>query len=97
MLLTTKLKLILNLFKIRHLEPIASPTESTQQNPLHIQRSSYSRRLTEQTQKPCLELQQGLSEVFSLEQTQAKAENKRLKLQPQKRIEAANHISRKQN
>ena len=68
-------------------------TDNTQKNVLQIPESSYSEIFTGEVQNPPLELQQQFSEVFSWEQTQA--ENWRLRLQRQPRIEAANHLLQK--
>ena len=75
-------------------EPNINPIEITQQNQLQIHGSFYSDIFTEQTPSLSLEQQRKISEVTSLELTQA--EIQRLKLQHQKRTETANQKLRKQ-
>ena len=60
---------------------------------MQIPETSSAEIFAEQIKSPCVELQKQFCEVLSLEQTQA--ENKRLRLQHTKRIEAAKQISEK--
>ena len=95
MIITTKLKILLSLLKIKHLcYQIQIQLKYTKKNPLQIHASSSSEIFTEQSQNLSLEIKQGISEEFSLEQTQS--EKERLKLQHQERIDAANQFLRKQ-
>ena len=57
-------------------------------------KTSFSEKITGQVQNPFVELQQQFSENFQPEQTQAEIE--RLRLQHQRRIEAANQSKLKQ-
>ena len=75
-------------------EPNTNPTDSTQQKPLQIRKSSCSEKFTGGRSNPAVELQQQFSELFSSEQTQTA--NERLRLQHQQRIEAPNQLLRKQ-
>ena len=75
-------------------EPNTKPTGKTQQNALQIHHSSYSELFIEKLQLIFVRLQQKWTEVFSKKQTWA--ENVRLKLQHQRRIEAANQMFQKQ-
>ena len=75
-------------------EPDTIPTETTHLYTLKFSESSFSEIFTRQLQNLSKETQQQFSEVFSLEQAQA--ENDRLRLQHQQRIEAAIQILRRQ-
>ena len=74
-------------------EPKTNPTENTQQNLMQIPNSSHSEIFTKQVQTSSVEFRQNFLEVFSSEQTQAEAE--RLRIQHQRRIQAANQLSLK--
>ena len=72
------------------MQPNETPTQNIQQNPLQIKDSSYFDIITGSIKNPSLQLQQDFFSIFSLEQTQTEKWN--LKLQHQKRLEAANQI-----
>ena len=63
------------------MESTTNPTEITQQNPLQILESSFSEIFTAQVQVPAVDIQEQFCEG--------------LRLQPQRRIEAANQLLRK--
>ena len=75
-------------------EPKTTPTDNRQPNLLESHEYSYSEIFTVQVQNLSVEKQPKFSEILSWKQTQA--DNERLQLQHQRRIEAANQISRKQ-
>ena len=94
MTITTTLRKTLTPFKVKHLWNQKHPTDNTQQNLLQIPESSYSKKFAGQKQNAYLEMQEQSSDVFSSEQTQT--ENERLRLQHQRRSEAANQFVGKQ-
>ena len=65
---TTKLRKILSLRKVKHLEPNRNSNECTQLIPLEIPESFYSEILTGQIQNPSVEVPQQFSEVLSSEE-----------------------------
>ena len=69
MIKAIKLRLLLNLLKVKHLEPKRNSNEWTQPVPLKNPESLFFEILTGQIQNPSVELQQQFSEVFSSEQS----------------------------
>ena len=53
---TTKLRILLNLRKVKHLEPNGNTNECTEPSPSQIPESFYSEILTGEIQNPSLEL-----------------------------------------
>ena len=87
---TTKLKILQLLFKIEQMwNQIHLPLKE-----IHCKKSSCSENFTERVQNPSVKLQQQISDVSSIEEF--RAANERWRQQHQKQIEAASHLSRKQ-
>ena len=95
MMIATKLRLIVNFFRIKYLlNQLPIQLKTHKEFHWKILRSSYSEIFTEIDQNPSVEVQQHFSEIFSLEQIQA--ENERLRWEYQKLIEASNQSIQKQ-